>query len=110
MVPDLIRALPEEGSEGSGWRNGHFSINSTGHTCSEAAFFTRTCSLGQVFPPFRANEKLGSDGAQRSTEGTAGTFAHFSNVNAHRGPYQVLTSGKLTEDSEDLNPESVMGC
>lgn len=47
-------------------------------------------------------------GAQRGLP--AGTFAHFSNVNAHRGPYQVLTSGKLTEDSEDLNPESVIWC
>lgn len=90
-------------------QDGEMTINSTCHTCSEAAFFTRTYSLGQVFPPFRGNEKLGSDGAQR-IQGTAGTFAHFSNVNAHRGPYQVLTSGKLTEDSEDLNPESVMWC
>lgn len=62
-----------------------------------------------MFPPFQGNEKLGSDGAQR-IQGTAGTFAHFSDVNAHRGPYQVLTSGKLTADSEDLNSESVMWC
>ena len=85
-TPDPIRAVLEADRGGQA---GEMTTDRTSYISAEAAAPTRTCPLSPVPHPVQGDEKLGSERARRAL-GAARTFEPASNVNAHRGPYQVL--------------------